>query len=228
LCSDKSEWKVLPYREKFIFPVKALSKRLRKLFTEALAAAYEEGKLEFPGKLEAISSPVAFARFVKEIGNLKWVNYAKRPFAHPEVVVKYIGRYTHKVAMANSRLQDINDNRIRFRYKDYKDGGKPKEMVLAASEFLRRFLLHTLPKGFKRIRHYGILASGCCRDNLQIARKLLAEKAEEAKEIANLLNEKAYLLCPNCQSALLRFVEYITPRKMSFFFARRSLLFDSS
>jgi hypothetical protein len=141
-------------------PVRVLSRLFRRLFLEELRAAHDAGRLGFFGDLAHLAEPDAFARLLAKVRRLEWVVYAKPPFGGPEQVLAYLGRYTHRVAIANSRLISMDDDRVAFRWRDYRQGGKTKIMMLDVHEFIRRFLLHTLPDGFHRIRHYGFLANG--------------------------------------------------------------------
>ncbi|MFD3266720.1 IS91 family transposase, partial [Phenylobacterium ferrooxidans] len=129
-----------------------LSRLYRRLFLQDLQAAFETGALGFFGELTSLAQPAAFARFLAEMRRIDWVVYAKPPFGGPQQVLAYLGRYTHRVAIANSRLASLNDHEVAFRWKDYRHHDKTKLMTLAADEFIRRFLLHTLPDGFHRIR----------------------------------------------------------------------------
>jgi Putative transposase/Transposase zinc-binding domain len=171
-ASDGSRW--VACRPGFFLPVKVLSRLFRRLFLEQLAAAFAAGRLAFFGDLAALADPTAFAGHLAPLRVADWVVYAKRPFGGPEQVLAYLGRYTHRVAIANSRLVAMEDGRVSFRWKDYRHHGKHKVMTLAAEEFMRRFLLHVLPDGFHRIRHYGFLANGHRAARLQRCRQLLA------------------------------------------------------
>jgi hypothetical protein len=141
----------------FFLPVQVLSSLFRRLFLESLQKAFASGKLHFFGSLEPLRDPIAFARQMARAKGIKWVVYAKRPFAGPQQVLDYVGRYTHRVAISNNRLLDIEDGQVRFQWKDYRDQGQIKTMSLSADEFIRRFLIHVLPEGFQRIRYYGLL-----------------------------------------------------------------------
>jgi len=144
--------------------------------------AYQEGQLRFFGEHQALANTAAFADWLKPLRQCEWVVYAKRPFAGPEAVLSYLSCYTHRVAIANSRLISFNEQGVTFKWKDYraKQRLRQKTMTLTADEFIRRFLLHVLPTGFHRIRHYGLLANAGRRDNLLKARKLLLDKTTEA------------------------------------------------
>jgi hypothetical protein len=163
-------------------PVRVLSRLFRRLFLEELRAAHDEGRLGFFGDLAHLAEPDAFARLRAKVRRLEWVVYAKPPFDGPEQVLAYLGRYTHRVAIANSRLISMDDDRVAFRWRDYRQGGKTKIMMLDVHEFIRRFLLHTLPDGFHRIRHYGFLANGHRAARLDLCRRLLASPRQDALE----------------------------------------------
>ena len=172
LSPDGQRW--VACRPGFFLPVKVLSRLFRRLFLEQLTAAFDAGKLAFFSDLADLADPSAFARHVAPLRKANWVVYAKRPFGGPEQVLAYLGRYTHRVAIANSRLIGIEDGGVRFRWKDYRHHDKQKVMTLKPGEFIRRFLLHVLPDGFHRIRHYGFLANGRRAAKLETCRRLLA------------------------------------------------------
>ena len=138
-----------------------------------LLAAYHAGRLNFFGELTGLTMPAAFAAHLRPLRQVNWVVYAKRPFADPQHVLNYLGRYTHRVAIANSRLINLSDGQVRFRWKDYRQPARPKVMTLDAGESIRRFLLHVLPDGFRRIRHFGFLANTHRRSKLAMIRNLL-------------------------------------------------------
>ncbi len=171
---DGQRW--VACRPGFFLPVGVLSRLFRRLFCEKLAAAHRAGKLKFFGEYQPLEKPEAFAAFLKPLRHIDWVVYAKRPFAGPEAVLAYLSRYTHRVAIANSRLIALDDQGVIFKYKDYRAKGRCryKPMTLPVEEFMRRFLLHVLPPGFHRIRHYGLLANAARLENLARARQLLA------------------------------------------------------
>ncbi len=171
--TEDEQWVNLPYSDKYLFPVTAMSEVIRARFIKLFRKAYEQGELIRPDSREDLSNPVMFEYFLNDLASDNWVNYAKRPFGSPEQVVKYIGRYTHRVALANNRLLDIDGGKIRFLVKDYKNNGRPEEMTLSADEFIRRFLLHVLPKRFRKIRYAGFLASAVREANLELARHSL-------------------------------------------------------
>jgi hypothetical protein len=197
-------------RPSFFLPVRVLSRLYRRLFLQRLQAAFEGRNLEFFGALTRLREPAAFARHLAALRDLEWVVYAKRPFAGPQQVLDYLGRYTHRVAIGNSRLLACENGRVRFRWKDYRANNRCKVMTLAADEFIRRFLLHTLPKGFRRIRHFGFLANACRATKLTRIRTALdAPKPTPAVEPADYRERYAILtghridLCPVCAGRMV-------------------------
>ena len=179
LSPDGAHW--IACRPRFFLPVRVLSRLFRRLFLEQLAAAHETGRLRFFGDHAPLAARHAFAAYLASLRKVEWVVYAKRPFAGPEAVLAYLSRYTHRVAIANSRLIAFDDNGVTFRWKDYRAKGRErmKVMTLASGEFIRRFLIHVLPTGFHRIRHYGLFANGGRSENLARARELLRVPAPQ-------------------------------------------------
>jgi hypothetical protein len=171
---DGKRW--VACRPGFFLPVRVLSRLFRRLFLNKLVAVHKAGQLQFFGNHAKLADPRAFATCLAPLRKVEWVVYAKRPFGGPEAVLAYLSRYTHRVAISNSRLIAFNQNGVTFRWKDYRIEGRNryKTMTLAPSEFIRRFLIHVLPSGFHRIRHYGLLAKASCADNIARARQLLA------------------------------------------------------
>jgi hypothetical protein len=180
LAPDGERW--VACRPGFFLPVKVLSRLFRRLFLERMAAAHAAGSLAFFGELAGLAEAAAFARHLAPLRHANWVVYAKRPFGGPEQVLAYLGRYTHRVAIANSRLIALEDGQVSFRWKDYRHHDKQKVMTLSAAEFMRRFLLHVLPDGFHRIRHYGFLANGRRAASLALCRHLLQAPAPAPPE----------------------------------------------
>jgi len=177
LAPDGSRW--VACRPGFFLPVRVLSRLFRRRFLEELVRLHRAGQLRFFGDLVRLAEGRAFATYLAPLRRCEWVVYAKRPFAGPAAVLAYLSRYTHRVAIANSRLVAMDERGVTFRWKDYrvKENGRgktrQKTMTLAATEFMRRFLLHVLPGGFHRIRHYGWLANGSRKNGLALARRLL-------------------------------------------------------
>jgi len=174
LSDDGTKW--IACRPDFFLAVRVLSRLFRRLVVEMLIAAHADHKLSFFGQHAALTEADAFAAFLAPLKRTEWVVYAKKPFGGPEAVLAYLSRYTHRVAISNRRLVTADANTVAFNYKDYRVDGQErfKTMTLATAEFIRRFLSHVLPKGFHRIRHYGLLANGNRAANLAKARELLA------------------------------------------------------
>jgi len=179
ISPDGARW--VHCRSGFLLPVRVLSRLFRRLLLSRLTDAHRAGKLAFFGELAHLGDPQAFAAFLAPLWAKDWFVYAKPPFAGPEAVLAYLSRYTHRVAIANSRLISLDEKGVTFRYKDYRRNGRERQrtMTLEPGEFIRRFLLHVLPKGFHRIRHYGLLASATRKANIVRARELLAAPEPE-------------------------------------------------
>ena len=171
---DGTRW--VSCRPGFLLPVRVLSRLFRRLFLTGLADAHAAGRLAFFGEIEGLRRRMAFTSHLAPLRKKNWFVYAKPPFAGPEAVLAYLARYTHRVAVSNSRLIAVDERGVILRYKDYRHNGQARyrTMTLATDEFIRRFLLHVLPKGFHRIRHYGLLASAGCKANIARARELIA------------------------------------------------------
>lgn len=202
LSPDQTRW--VSCRPGFFLPVRVLSRRFRTLFLGQLRAAFAAGGLRFSGALAALENAAAFAKSVDAMSRAEWVVYAKRPFAGPEQVLAYLGRYTHRVAIANSRLTALQDGKVSFTWKDYRQEGKTKVMTLEADEFMRRFLLHAVPDGFHRIRHIGFLANGHRTAKLALCRTLLAAARPEPPPVEGYRERHRRLtghdlaVCPDC------------------------------
>jgi hypothetical protein len=194
-------------RPRFFLPVRVLSALFRRLFLEQLEQAFAIGKLKFFNSLADLADGLKFARYLAPLGKRKWVVYAKPPFGGPQEVVDYVGRYTHRVAISNNRLLDIDDGKVTFRYKDYRQAGEQKTMTLEAEEFIRRFLLHVLPSGFQRIRYYGFLGNRYREQKLARCRQLLGMAAKPPVSDAGTdyrdryeeLTGNSLRRCPRCQ-----------------------------
>jgi len=174
---DNTHW--VSCRPGFLLPVRVLSRLFRRLFLDGFADAHAAGRLAFFGDLDGLCDRTDFDAHLAPLRKKNWFVYAKPPFAGPEAVLAYLARYTHRVAISNSRLLALDERGVIFRYKDYRRDGRARHrtMTLASDEFIRRFLLHVLPKGFHRIRHYGLLASATCKTNIMRARELIAVPA---------------------------------------------------
>ena len=167
-------------RPGFFLPVRVLSRVFRGKFLDGLNRLFEQGRLLLPGRWQALSEARTPAAWWKTLYATDWVVYSKPPFGGPEQVLKYLACYTHRVALSNSRLESLEDGRVTFRYRDYADGGRTQRLTLDAVEFLRRFVQHVLPRGFVKIRHYGLLANGQRQSRLRLCRRLLLGAAEAA------------------------------------------------
>jgi hypothetical protein len=208
LSLDGERW--VACKPGFFLSVRVLSRLFRRRFLEALSQAHAAGQLQFFGEYAHLTDASAFADWLAPLKQCEWVVYAKRPFAGPEAVLAYLSRYTHRVAIANSRLITLDERGVTFRWKDYRAKGKTrhKTMTLTTDEFMRRFLLHVLPSGFHRIRHYGLLANGGRRDHLARARELLQVEpvnAEALRTDADVSDKAAQpsFVCPDCGAAMI-------------------------
>jgi Putative transposase/Transposase zinc-binding domain len=213
LSADAKRW--VASTSYYFLPVRVLSRVFRRKYCELLRQAYDKGTLQFHGQLAPLAERHAFQRLLAAAAGREWVVYAKRPFREPLCVLKYLARYTHRVAISNRRLVRYHAGRVTFRYKDYADRGRNRTMTLTASEFIRRFLLHVLPKGFMRIRYFGYLANRQRQVKLALCRRLLGEVAappvEEACHQPTALpaarDEPAEpVICPTCQRGVLRII----------------------
>ncbi len=209
IAPDQTRWVACP--PGFFLPVRVLSRRFRDLFVRALRSASAAGALRFPGALASLAERAAFGAQLDQLGQIDWVVHAKPPFAGPEQVLGYLGRYTHRVALANSRLVGLNDGQVRFTWRDYRQGGTTKVMTLAADEFIRRFLQHTLPDGFHHIRHIGFLANRHRARKLALCRALLAAPPLEPRpprrwqERLRELSGQDVEVCPCCGGRMLTY-----------------------
>lgn len=212
LSIDGEHW--VGCRAGFFLPVRVLSRLFRRLFVEKLISAYQMNRLQFFGEYQQLAESVTFADWLKPLQRREWVVYAKRPFAGPDAVLAYLSRYTHRVAIANSRLIAMDDQGVTFKWKDYraKEKERRKTMTLTTDEFMRRFLLHILPSGFHRIRHYGLIANTGRQHNLIKARELLrcqtindaiADSDEpESPDVSVGLDSTTYV-CPDCGAPMV-------------------------
>ena len=208
ISCDGQRW--ISCRPNFFLPVLVLSKLFRRLMLEKLAAAHAAGKLQFFGDHAHLAQPDAFTAVLAPLRNTKWFVYSKRPFAGPEAVLAYLSRYTHRVAISNSRLITASDKGVTFKVKDYRieGAGRFKTMTLDVAEFIRRFLIHVLPKGFHRIRHYGLFANGSRAETLARARELLAvtTRSAETDPQAQGNSQEPNILdhpCPHCGGRMI-------------------------
>ena len=215
LAPDGTRW--LPARPGFLFPVRALAKVFRGRSLAGLRQAFDRGDLHLTGGLAPLAEPAAFAAWLDDLRQQAWVVYCKPPFAGPEHVLAYLGRYTHRIALSNDRLVAVDGDRVHFRWRDYADHDRVKIMDLAVDEFLRRFLLHVVPDGFVRIRHFGLLANRRRAAALAQCRALLAQPSpppaapESARDLLLRVTGLDIERCPVCQQGVLRQVERLPP-----------------
>jgi hypothetical protein len=199
-------------KPRFFIHVRVLSSLFRRLFLQALQESFGEGKLQLLGELEPLRDPRAFTRYLAPWSKRKWVVYAKPPFGGAQQALAYLGRYTHRVALSNERIQQVHQGRVTFQWKDYrlKHSDKSRSMTLDADEFIRRFLIHTLPPGFQRIRHFGFLANrhrqekvALCRKLLNPASQLLPPAGQCALLLPVLIAASHSRSCPQCQRGVM-------------------------
>jgi hypothetical protein len=209
LSPDRTRW--IRGRAAFLFPVKALSIVFRAKYLTGLQRAFEEDRLTFAAGTAPLADAARFAALVAQLRVTPWVVYAKQPFGGPAQVLKYLGRYTHRIAISNARLVSLADGIVQFRWKDYADGGRPKVMALGVEEFLRRFLLHVLPRGFVRIRHFGLLANRQRHAAIIRARHLLGAPTPDATADRKPATDLDPTLCPLCRHGHWHVVEILRP-----------------
>lgn len=215
LSLDGQSW--VACKENFFLPVRVLSRLFRGKFLSYLQSAFDSGELRFFGQLHELAQSSSWKALLRQACSKEWVVYSKRPFGGPEQVLKYLARYTHRVAISNQRVVSLEDGKVCFRYKDYAQGNRQRTMTLQATEFIRRFLLHVLPSGFMRIRYYGLLANCHRREKLVHARQLLGQQTEntthseddEPEELAHGAGDDDMELCPKCKKGRLRLVALI-------------------
>jgi hypothetical protein len=216
LSTDGSRW--IACRRNFFLPVRVLARLFRRLFLEYLEKAFDADKLSFFGALASLRDRRGFQRHLRPARKSKWVVYAKPPFAGPEQVLAYVARYTHRVAISNDRLIGIEEGKVRFRWKDYRNGNRLKTMALTADEFIRRFLLHVLPGGFQRIRYYGFLGNRWRQEKLARCRQLLAmpppepsacDAAADYRDRYEEITGTSLTECPACHHGRMLVIEVI-------------------
>ena len=216
IASDQRHW--ISCRRRFLFPVKVLSRLFRAKFVAYLKAAFREGELGFHGELKSLGEKSTFFEWLARVAETEWVVYAKLPFGGPQQVLKYLARYTHRVAISNQRLISLADGRVTFRWKNYARASEPATMTLKAEEFIRRFLLHVLPKGFVKIRHFGFLANRCRRENVVLCLKLLAASSTVLPDFtpppAHSDEPETDMVdrCPRCRLGSMRMLEILPPQ----------------
>jgi len=214
MAPDGASW-IACRKPSFFLPNEVLGSRFRNVFLSYLRKAFEEGQLRFHGELAGLAKPAAFAALCHKAKKLKWVVYAKPPFGGPDQVLKYLARYTHRVAISNRRLLSMEDGRVSFEWKDYADSNKTKIMTLDAVEFIRRFLLHILPAGFVRIRQFGFLANRARRKKLTLCRALLGTPQKDAVIGGRdgKPEERERKPCPVCKSGHMILIRIFPPAR---------------
>ena len=212
---DKKRW--IAAREKYLFKVESLAKAFRKIYLLKLAKAYAQKKLRFAGNTEALADLHNFSQLLKELEKKKWITYSKKPFGGPEQVLEYLGRYTHRVGMTNNRIVSIEGGEITFTYRDQADENKQKELAVKAEEFIRRFLLHILPKGFMKIRYFGFLARTNKKICIPLIRQLIAPDSQIVEKLTETIQETMLRLtgvdislCPKCSKGKLIYAGSLT------------------
>jgi hypothetical protein len=204
LSFDKTRW--VAARDSYLFRVESLAKEFRKRYLQKLEKAFVDGKLIFPGNTKIYSRPCRFNKMIQSLFQTTWIVYAKRPFAGPEQVLEYLGRYTHRVAISNNRIVCVDKGKVTFTYKDRKCNDEVKNMTLDADEFIRRFLLHVLPQGFMKIRYFGFLANTNKKTCIPLLRKLIDPTAQSPERLTETIQEMMLRLtgeditcCPQCR-----------------------------
>jgi hypothetical protein len=219
ISPDGQRW--VSCKEGFFLPVRVLSRVFRGKFIDFLKRAFRQEQLDFYGKLECYAEPARFQQLIDTAVRHEWVVYAKRPFGGPEQVLKYLARYTHRVAISNSRLVAMDAGKVTFRWKDYADGNREKTMTLDAYEFIRRFLMHVVPSGFMRIRHYGFLGNRHRQAKLALCRRLLgtasergmAKSCDPCESDGSASESDAHAVCPACGNGRMWIIETFRPDK---------------
>jgi hypothetical protein len=208
LSFDKNRW--IPARKSFLFKVESLAKEFRKRYLQKLDKAFVDEKLIFPGNTQIYGCHRAFKKLIQSLFQTTWIVYAKRPFAGPQQVLEYLGRYTHRVAISNNRILSIKNGKVTFTYRDRQRNDQIKQMTLDADEFIRRFLLHVLPNGFMKIRYFGFLANTNKNKCIPLLRKLIDPSAQLPEKITETVEEMMLRLtgeditcCPQCQKGTM-------------------------
>jgi Putative transposase/Transposase zinc-binding domain len=225
LSPDGTRW--IHARPRFFLPIAVLRKLFRGKLVAGLRAAFREGRLDFPGTLAPLKPETAFRAFLRTLYRQPWVVYAKPPFGSPAHVLHYLARYTHRVAISNHRLVDVTDDTVSFRWKDYRHGSRVRTLTLDVDEFLRRFLLHVLPKRFVRIRYFGFLASRCRTPQLAQCRQALAAPSAPPPEPPPPTPPRSSWPCPRCGGAM-RLIERLPARQLLLEALLADILHDTS
>jgi hypothetical protein len=226
LSPDRSRW--IHPKYPFFLPVKVLSRVFRGKFAAGLKRLFRQKKLRFHGRIEPLSEPKPFHAFLRQLFRQDWVVYAKPPFGGPEHVLQYLARYTHRVAISNHRLVSMADGNVTFLWKDYAHGKKTRKMTVTTDEFLRRLLLHVLPRGFVRIRHFGFLSARRRRESIAISRQVLTEAPRPRSPTPTTTPSSATTWpCPCCGGAMI-IIEKLTAKQIHLRSAEWKSLVDSS
>jgi hypothetical protein len=200
--------RLVPSRKKFFIPVKVLSRKFRGKFLAFLKEAFQDGVLKFYGKLESLTGKTKFQVLIDTLYQKEWVVYCKKPFKSPWHVLRYLGRYTHRVAISNHRIVGLDNDHVSFQWRDYKNDNRTKVMALEASEFIRRFLMHVLPRRFVKIRHYGILSNRNRNLKLRLCQKLTFSQIRKAQNLSTVelllkLTGLDLQVCPCCGGTMI-------------------------
>lgn len=211
LSEDKTSW--IPTKNNYLFNIEALSLVFRGKFIACLKKAHAAGELNFPGNTAKYATAEGLSELIKKLRAKNWVVYSKKPFAGPEAVLDYVGRYTHRVAISNNRIVDVKDGKVTFAYRDRKDNDTLKLTTVEAEEFIRRFLLHVLPGGFMKIRHFGFLCNRHKKNNIQLCRKLLGDNSQPPERVKKTpeqlmleLTGKDITKCPCCREGHMEII----------------------
>jgi hypothetical protein len=234
LALDGTAW--IPCPKRFFLPVRVLSRLFRRTFLTALRQAAVQEPLNMQGQCQRWQTPAAWRQFLTSLQQTEWVVYAKPPLAGPHQILRYLARYTHRVAISNRRLIALQNGQVTFRWKDYQRGNRQRIMTLDAVEFLRRFLLHVLPHGFKRMRHYGFMANGLRKGKLPLCRRVLGQTPLDATVVSPPVDALPSTsrpappsdVCPACHVGRMQVQDTWFPQRTVLDVARRGLLFDTS
>jgi Putative transposase/Transposase zinc-binding domain len=211
IAPDRSRW--IAGRRHFLLPVKVLSRLFRAKFANYLGRAFHRGQLGFHGLLQHLGQQQNFLPWLNRMVRSEWVVYAKPPFGGPHQVLKYLARYTHRVAITNRRLVALQNDQVSFRWKNYRLAGQPAVMTLQATEFIRRFLFHVLPRGFVKIRHFGLLANRGREDNIRLCRALLGPASSDIAGEPEVIRQPAQAeRCPLCREGGMQPVAILLPQ----------------
>ena len=214
LSFDRKKW--IGARKKYLFKIQSLAKEFQKRYLYKLEKAYEQKKICFRGNTSAFADKQNFKRLIKTLRDKQWITYSKQPFGGPEQVLEYLGRYTHRVAITNNRIVSMEDGKVTFNYRDRSDENKVKEKTVKAQEFIRRYLLHVLPKGFMKIRYFGFLAHTNKKASIPLLRQLISPDAVFAEKITETVHETMLRLtgidislCPECGQGKMVCIEIL-------------------